>query len=48
MGEGLDEVSGQGMLSGQPNQAIDEFDLTLDSIGFNSSLPDHVHRLVAL
>ena len=47
-GEGLVEVWGKGVLGCQPKQAINEFDLILDSPGWNLSLPNHVHRLVAL
>ncbi len=48
MGEGLIEVWGKVELGGQPKQAIDEFDLILDSTSLNLALPNHVHRLVAL
>ncbi len=48
MGEGLVEVWDQCMLGGQPKQAVNELDLTLDSSSSNLSLPNHVHRLVAL
>ncbi len=46
--EGLIEVWGKGVLGGQPEQAVNELDLGLDSTGLNLSLPHHVHRLVAL
>ncbi len=36
------------MLGSQSEQAVDELDLGLDSTCLNLSLPDHVHRLVAL
>ncbi len=42
------EVWGKGRLGGQSEQAIDKLDLGLDSTGLNLSLPNHVHRLVAL
>ncbi len=48
MGEGLVEGWGQDILGRQPKQAVNEFDLILDSSGLNLSLPYHVHRLVAL
>ncbi len=41
------EVWGKGVLGGQPEQAVNELDLGLDSTCLNLSLPDHVHRLVA-
>jgi hypothetical protein len=36
------------VLGGQSKQVIDELDLVLDPTYFDLSLPDHVHRLVAL
>ncbi len=48
LGEGLIEVRGKGRLGGQSEQAVNELDLGLDSTYLNLSLPDHVHRLVAL
>jgi len=48
MGEGLIEVWGKGLLGGQSEQAVDELDLLLDFTGLNLSLPNHMHRLVAL
>ncbi len=47
MGEGLVEGWGQDILGRQPKQAVNEFDLVLDSSGLNLPLPYHVHRLVA-
>ena len=41
------DVWGKGVLGGQPEQAVDELDLSLDSPCLNLSLPDQVHRLVA-